>query len=99
MKKCRLCNEVIVASEVKHARLIPNGIRLCKDCKTCKQCFRFFIPEDLDNRHKLRRQGCYWWHGKCFKCVVSIHIHKHYMMGHLVCMYTSTYNVGGLIVG
>ena len=76
VKKCQLCNEVIVATEVKHARCIPNGIWLCKDCKMCKQCLKFFNREDLDVRRNLRRQGRYCWHAKCFKCIVSI-IHKH----------------------
>ena len=73
-KKCCLCVDILTISELKKARSFSNGLWLCEKCKICNGCFVFFDKEDLKNRSNLRRQGSNYWHAKCFKCTVSVHI-------------------------
>lgn len=72
VKKCFLCGEHVIATDMKNARLVPHGMLLCNDCKMCKGCFEFFTKEDLYDRRNLKRQGRCCWHAQCFKCVVSV---------------------------
>ena len=73
-KICCICKSHLAPTDIKNARLVPNGMWLCEDCKFCRGCLLFFTRQDLFDHQNLKRQRKWCWHSQCFKCIVCVQV-------------------------